>query len=205
MIFQEKRCFLSELFSEEAEVGWYAVIEPFTVPAAEVKFNGSTIQVPEFTTEETKLYCIDKKDGKTQFLFDNAMFQMPIAPFKDGKEVCFKNSFLKKYLKKVFVPVFCQVYDLEKIKIRCDIPSNDDVFDEEKKLAWFTEPKHKIAMFDGLSRWWWLSTKYQDDDEDASAARFCTVGSNGLADYRYASTADGYVRPRFVIGAQAKD
>ena len=40
MIFQEKRCFLSELFSEEAEVGWYAVIEPFTVPAAEMKFNG---------------------------------------------------------------------------------------------------------------------------------------------------------------------
>lgn len=205
MIFQEKRCFLSELFSEEAEVGWYAVIEPFTVPAAEVKFNGSTIQVPEFTTEETKLYCIDKKDGKTQFLFDNAMFQMPIAPFKDGKEVCFKNSFLKKYLKKVFVPVFCQVYDLEKIKIRCDIPSNDDVFDEEKKLAWFTEPKHKIAMFDGLSRWWWLSTKYQDDNEDASAAYFCYVGNYGRAYCYSASYASGYVRPRFVIGAQAKD
>lgn len=205
MIFQEKRCFLSELFSEEAEVGWYAVIEPFTVPAAEVKFNGSTIQVPEFTTEETKLYCIDKKDGKTQFLFDNAMFQMPIAPFKDGKEVCFKNSFLKKYLKKVFVPVFCQVYDLEKIKIRCDIPSNDDVFDEEKKLAWFTEPKHKIAMFDGLSRWWWLSTKYQDDNEDASAAYFCRVATYGDAYYTGASNARFYVRPRFVIGAQAKD
>ena len=205
MIFQEKRCFLSELFSEEAEVGWYAVIEPFTVPAAEVKFNGSTIQVPEFTTEETKLYCIDKKDGKTQFLFDNAMFQMPIAPFKDGKEVCFKNSFLKKYLKKVFVPVFCQVYDLEKIKIRCDIPSNDDVFDEEKKLAWFTEPKHKIAMFDGLSRWWWLSTKYQDDNEDASAAYFCGVSYCGSAYYNSASNAHYYVRPRFVIGAQAKD
>lgn len=205
MIFQEKRCFLSELFSEEAEVGWYAVIEPFTVPAAEVKFNGSTIQVPEFTTEETKLYCIDKKDGKTQFLFDNAMFQMPIAPFKDGKEVCFKNSFLKKYLKKVFVPVFCQVYDLEKIKIRCDIPSNDDVFDEEKKLAWFTEPKHKIAMFDGLSRWWWLSTKYQDDNEDASAASFCSVLSRGSAYSTGASNANLYVRPRFVIGAQAKD
>ena len=205
MIFQEKRCFLSELFSEEAEVGWYAVIEPFTVPAAEVKFNGSTIQVPEFTTEETKLYCIDKKDGKTQFLFDNAMFQMPIAPFKDGKEVCFKNSFLKKYLKKVFVPVFCQVYDLEKIKIRCDIPSNDDVFDEEKKLAWFTEPKHKIAMFDGLSRWWWLSTKYQDDYEDASAAYFCFVYYDGDAGCDNASRTNFYVRPRFVIGAQAKD
>ncbi len=103
------------------------------------------------------------------------------------------------------MPVFCQVYDLEKIKIRCDIPSNDDVFDEEKKLAWFTEPKHKIAMFDGLSRWWWLSTKYQDDDEDASAAYFCRVDGSGYAGYGGASRANSYVRPRFVIGAQAKD
>ncbi len=116
MIFQEKRCFLSELFSEEAEVGWYAVIEPFTVPAAEVKFNGSTIQVPEFTTEETKLYCIDKKDGKTQFLFDNAMFQMPIAPFKDGKEVCFKNSFLKKYLKRFLCRFSARYMTWKKLK-----------------------------------------------------------------------------------------
>lgn len=207
MIFQEKRCFLSELLGGESEAGWYAVIAPFTVPAAKVKFNGSVVSVPEYTTPETKLYCIDKKDGISQFMFDNAMFRMPIAPFKADKEICFKNSFLRKYLKKVFVPVFKQVCDLGKIKIRCDIPSYDEVFGGENggQLEWFTEIKHRLCVHTTESLWWWLSTKYKDEEDDASAACFCRVASYGGASYGRAGITSHYVRPRFVIGAQAQD
>lgn len=208
MIFQEKRCFLSELFGEEVKVGWYAVIEPFIIPAAKVKFNGEEIETPEFKTPETKLYCIDKKDGITQLMFDGAMFNMSIGPFKDDKAVIFKNSFLKKYLKKVFKPLFCQMYDLQKKSIKCDIPSKYEIFGDdngEGQLDWFKEIKHRLACYEEYSRWWWTSTKYSDDSEDASAAPFCIVRLNGYAYYSDASNASLYVRPRFVIGAQAQD
>ena len=204
MIFQEKRCFLSELFGKDVEVGWYAVIPNFTIPAAKVKFNGEKIETPEFTTPETKLYCIDIQDGKVQLMFDAAMFQMAIAPFKDDKKAIFKNSFLKKYLKKVFKPFFCQMYDLPEKSLKCDIPANYEIFGDENgegQLEWFKETKHRIACDDGFSRWWWTSTKYKDDEDDASAAYFCVVNGNGLATYSAASYTHFYVRPRFVITA----
>ena len=204
MIFQEKRCFLSELFGKDVEVGWYAVIPTFTIPAAKVKFNGEEIETPEFTTPETKLYCIDIQDDKVQLMFDAAMFQMAIAPFKDDKEVIFKSSFLKKYLKKVFKPFFCQMYDLPKKSLKCDIPANYEIFGDENgegQLEWFKEIKHRIACDDEYGRWWWTSTKYCDDDDDTSAAYFCSVNGNAGATCGSASGASYYVRPRFVITA----
>ena len=204
MIFQEKRCFLSELFGKDVEVGWYAVIPSLTIPAAKVKFNGEEVETPVFTTPETKLYCIDIQDGKVQLMFDAAMFQMAIEPFKDDKEVVFKNSFLQKYLKKVFKSFFCQMYDLPEKSLKCDIPANYEIFGDENgegQLEWFKEIKHRIACDDEYSRWWWTSTKYKDNEDNASAVYFCNVGSNGLARCDDASSTHYYVRPRFVIAA----
>lgn len=198
--FEESAVELTDLFAELAEPGYFAVIPSFKIPAQKVKFIGEEIETPEIETPETKLHCINNEDSKHFLLFDNCLFYMPMAPFKDETEVCFKNSFLKKYLKKVFLPAFKKAVNLKvENKIKCDILSKVEVFGKSEEdcagqLAWFMEPKHKIAMYKERSDWWWLS-----DCADASAALFCTVDYVGESNYFGASNADLFVRPRFVI------
>jgi len=213
MIFDETRVELKELFRWAAEIGDYAVIPSFTLPATKLDFNGKEIECPEFTTPETKLYCIYNANGERQYLFDSVMFNMSIAPFKDGKEVCFKNSFLKKYLKKLFMSEFeAQIYKIDsdwnedaagKFKIKCDILSKADIFggldDENNGLEWFNEMKHRFACDDECSRWYWLSDVEEVDEEVASSSRFAAVYYDGFANYLSASGTYIYVRPRFVI------
>lgn len=213
MIFNETRVELKELFRWAAEIGDYTVIPSFTLPATKLDFNGKEIECPEFTTPETKLYCIYNANGERQYLFDSVMFNMSIAPFKDGKEVCFKNSFMKKYLKKLFMPQFeAQIYKIDsdwnedaagKFKIKCDILSKADIFggldDENNGLEWFNEIKHRIACDNEYSRWYWLSDVEEVDNDNASSSSFAFVSNNGHANYNRASYAYYYVRPRFVI------
>ncbi len=198
MIFEEKKVTLEELFSKDVQVGAYAIIPSFTLPGCSVEFNGVDVECEEYETPETKLYCIENKDGKRQYLFDNVLFNMSIAPFEDGKEKSFETSFLKKYLSEVFTHVFLKENCFEG-ELACDIPSKIDVFGDdngEGMLDWFKEPKHRIAMYKDYSEWWWLSTKAV-----ASAAYFCYVINHGNAHYYGAGYANVYVRPRFVIGA----
>lgn len=206
MIFEEKKCCLIDLCSNNCKVGSYAVIPSFTIPAAKVLFDGEEYETPEFVTPETKLYCIQNDGEKIQLLFDNCLFKMTIAPFRENKEISFKSSFLKKYLKKVFVPAFQDQIGLQRTKLKCDIPSYKDVFGDENgenRLQWFEEPKHKIAMYKDESEWWWLSTVYDGDRAVASSATFCNVYYFGNAHCNHASYADLCVRPRFSIGVQA--
>lgn len=213
MIFDETRVELKELFRWAAEIGDYAVIPSFTLPATKLDFNGKEIECPEFTTPETKLYCIYNANGERQYLFDSVMFNMSIAPFKDGKEVCFKNSFLKKYLKNLFMSEFeAQIYKIDsnwnedaagKFKIKCDILSKADIFcgldDENNGLEWFNEIKHRIACDNEYSRWYWLSDVEEVDEDNASDSNFAIVNYDGAADSTAASYTNYYVRPRFVI------
>lgn len=207
--FEESEVELNDLFSEFAEPGYFAIIPSFKIPAAKVKFNGDVIETEEFETPETKLHCINNKDGKHYLLFDNCLFALPIAPFKEGKTVCFKNSFLKKYLKKVFLPAFKEAVNLKvKNKLKCDILSKVEVFgtsedDPEGMLDWFRETKHKISMHKAYSDWWWLSDCVQENEDVVSSSYFAYVNANGYANYYYASGADYYVRPRFVIERKA--
>lgn len=209
--FEESAVELTDLFAELAEPGYFAVIPSFKIPAAKVKFNGEDIETPELETPETKLHCIHNKDCKHYLLFDNCLFNMPIAPFKNDKEICFKNSFLKKYLKKVFLPAFLKAVNLNpEFKIKCDILSKVEVFgtseeSDEGQLDWFKEPKHKIAMIKNCSDWWWLSDyiKSYDEDDLASSAYFALVYNYGYASYYNASYTNAYVRPRFVIERKA--
>lgn len=206
--FEESAVDLTDLFAELAEPGYFVIIPSFTIPASKVKFNGEEVETPEFETLETKLHCIHNKDGKHYLLFDNCLFNMAIAPFKEGKEICFKNSFLKKYLKKVFLPAFIKAVNLKtENKIKCDILSKVEVFgaseeSDEGQLDWFKEPKHKIAMYRDYSDWWWLSDCV-DKDEVASSAYFACVDSSGYAGFSGASGTSAYVRPRFVIERKA--
>lgn len=203
MIFEEKRVSPEVMFSGAAEVGDYVVVSSLRIAATKIRFNGKDIEVPEFITPETKLYCIKKDKKNCELLFDNCLFNMPIAPFKDGKKINFSSSFLNEYLNKYFVPQFKYLTGNDDIKIKCNLLSSKEVFDEKKCLDWFKEPKHKIAMYKKYSDWWWLSDEYEDCEGDASSALFCLVGSNGIAYYDYASATHYYVRPRFVIGAKA--
>lgn len=202
--FEESAVDLADLFAELAEPGYFVIIPSFKIPATKVKFNGEEIETPEIETPETKLHCINNKEGKHYLLFDNCLFNMPIAPFKDGEEVCFKNSFLKKFLKKVFLPAFLKAVNYNPdFKIKCDILSKAEVFGESEEsdkgiLDWFREPKHKIAMYKNTSDWWWLS-----DRVDASAALFCLVNSFGESGCVGASLAGYFVRPHFVIERKA--
>lgn len=209
MIYEERRVSIEDLFCDEAKKADYAVIPSFKIPAAKVKFNGVEIETQEFETPETKLYCIkhykENNVDETMLLFDNCLFNMPIAPFKDGKEICFKNSFLKKYLKKVFLPAFLDAVKLNSdFKVKCDILSKVEVFGESEEnnagqLFWFYEPKHKIAMYKDNSDWWWLSDCVYKDENNPSSAYFADVDNYGYAGCYNASNANYYVRPRFVI------
>ena len=213
MIFDETRVELKELFRWAAVIGDYAVIPSFTLPATKLDFNGKEIECPEFTTPETKLYCIYNANGERQYLFDSVMFNMSIAPFKDGKEVCFKNSFLKKYLKKLFMSEFgAQIYKIDsdwnedaagKFKIKCDILSKADIFggldNENNGLEWFNEIKHRIACDNEYSRWYWLSDVEAVDEDNASSSSFAIVHGSGYANCDHASDTSNFVRPRFVI------
>ena len=203
MIFEEKKYCLIDLCSNNCKVGSYAVIPSFTIPAAKVLFDGEEYETPVFVTPETKLYCIQNDGEKIQLLFDNCLFNMAIAPFRESKEISFKSSFLKKYLKKVFVPAFQDQIGLQRTKLKCDIPSYKDVFGDKNgknRLQWFEEPKHKIAMYKAESEWWWLSTVYDGDRAVASSPYFCSVNADGCAGYYGASAANLCVRPRFSIG-----
>ena len=163
MIFEERKVSPEVLFSGAAEVGDYVVISSLKFDATKIRFNGKDVEVPAFTTPETKLYCIKKNKKNCELLFDNCLFTMTIGPFKKDKKICFSK----------------------------------------KKLDWFKEPTHKIAMFNEYSDWWWLSDEYGDCEGDASSANFCVVYASGGAYYSNASFTSIYVRPRFVIGAKA--
>ncbi len=203
MIFEEKQVSPEVLFSGAAEVGDYVVVSSLKIALAVFRFNGKDIRIPEIVTPETKLYCIQKDKKNCELLFDNCLFEMPIAPFKKDKKVSFSSSFLNEYLNKHFVPQFKYLTGNDDLKIKCNLLSRKEVFDEKKRLDWFKEPKHKIAMYEEYSDWWWLSDEYGDCEGDASAAHFCLVSSIGGANYYNASLAGNYVRPRFVIGAKA--
>ncbi len=203
MIFEEKQVSPEVLFSGAAEVGDYVVVSSLKIAPAVIRFNGKDVKVPEFITPETKLYCIKKDKKNCELLFDNCLFEMPIAPFKKDKKVSFSSSFLNEYLNKYFVPRFKYLTGNDDLKIKCNLLSKKEVFDEKKKLDWFKEHKHKIAMYKEYSDWWWLSDEYGDCEGDASAANFCGVNYYGFATYADASYTYIYVRPRFVIGAKA--
>lgn len=203
MIFEERKVSPEVLFSGAAEVGDYVVISSLKFDATKIRFNGEDVEVPAFTTPETKLYCIKKDKKNCELLFDNCLFEMAIAPFKKDKKICFSNSFLNEYLNKYFVQRFKYLTGNDDLKIKCNLLSRKEVFDEKKKLDWFKEPKHKIAMFYKYSNWWWLSDEYGDCKGDASSAGFCYVRGGGYAGCSGVSAANGYVRPRFVIGAKA--
>lgn len=204
MIFKEKEAEnIYKLFTN-GKMGNYVVIPSFKIPAKEIEFDGQTITTEEFKTPETKLYCIKNSKKKRQFLFDDCMFSMPIAPFLQNKEVCFKNSFLKSYLESVFLESFKAIIDEEVfsgLKIKVDIPSKKDVFGDEthEPLQFFRCIKNRIAIFENESDWWWLKTVYDKD-----AAIFCSSDRSGLADSYVASSPGIRVRPRLVIKVQAE-
>lgn len=204
MIFKEKEVEnIYELFTS-GKMGNYVVFPSFKIPAKEIEFDGQIITTGEFETPETKLYCIKNGKKKRQFLFDDCMFSMPIAPFLKDKEVCFKNSFLKHYLSNVFLESFKAIIDEEVfsgVKIKVDIPSKKDVFGDEthEPLKFFRYIKNRIAIFKNESDWWWLKTVYDKD-----AARFCDSNRRGYAYYNGASSTYIRVRPRLVIKVQAE-
>ena len=212
MIFEERKVELVKLLTaEETTMGDYAVIKPFKIPAAKVMFNGEEIETPEFETPETKLYFIKGDNEERELLFDNALFPMAIAPCKKGKEICFKNSFLNKYLKKVFLPAFLEAEGKqeESFKIKCGLLTKEEVFgktqeDESGMLTWFYEPKHRIAIYKKYPVWWWLEDYIERDGDVVSAPRFAFVYGGGSVACAGAGGARTCVRPRFTIRTKAK-
>ena len=92
MIFEERKVSPEVLFSGAAEVGDYVVVSSLKIAPAVFRFNGKDIRIPEIITPETKLYCIQKDKKNCELLFDNCLFEMPIAPFKKDKKVSFSSS-----------------------------------------------------------------------------------------------------------------
>ena len=86
-----------------------------------------------------------------------------------------------------------------------DLPREVEVFGENEygvpeegsRWEYFTKLNNRICGTSEnaeWSEWWWMNTQAR-----ASAAYFCYCDSGGLAGYAGASSANNYVRPRFIL------
>lgn len=81
----------------------------------------------------------------------------------------------------------------------CGLISKEEMFGDNA-LEYFKAGRNRIAFdfHEDCSRYYWLSTLY---DEEMSAAIFCGVNTAGYSGGGSASYANSCVRPRFVISA----
>lgn len=86
-----------------------------------------------------------------------------------------------------------------------DLPREVEVFGENEygvpeegsRWEYFTKLNNRICGTSEnaeWSEWWWMNTQAR-----ASAANFCCCNGNGNASCNFASSANLYVRPRFIL------
>lgn len=178
---------------DKVRIGDRIKLPAFTVPA--VKMDGD--EVMEFDEKNIRAddaIVIGKdENGNFILIFDHCLFESAID-LNDEKR--FEMTQLGQYLKSEFL----RAMNGAGIPAEsCGLISKDEMFGDNP-LEYFKTGRNRIAFdFDeDCSRWYWLSTLY---DEEASAACFCIAYYRGSADYGSAGRAPRYVRPRFVISA----
>ena len=165
----------------------------FTVPA--VKMDGD--EVMEFDEKDIRAddaIVIGKdENGNFILIFDHCLFESAIDL---NNEKRFEMTQLGQYLKSEFLRAMNGAGIPAK---SCGLISKEEMFGDNA-LEYFKTGRNRIAFdFEDCSRYYWLSTLY---DEEASAAYFCLAHDDGRADDYNASSAGRCVRPRFVISAK---
>lgn len=176
---------------DKVKIGDRVKLPAFTVPA--VKMDGDEVmEFDEKSIRADDAIVIGKdENGNFILIFDHCLFESAIDL---NNEKCFEKTQLGLYLQQEFLRAMNNAGIPAE---SCGLISKDEMFGDNP-LEYFKTGRNRIAFdFDeDYSRWYWLSTLY---DEYASAAFFCIAYYNGLANCYDASYADLCVRPRFVI------
>lgn len=131
-----------------------------------------------------------EKNGDFILIFDHCLFESAIDL---NNEKRFEMTQLGLYLQQEFLRAMNGAGIPAK---SCGLISKDEIFDNA--LEYFKAGRNRIAFDfnENYSRCYWLSTLYD------TAARFFLASTNGVSDWNGASSANFYVRPRFVISAK---
>lgn len=178
---------------DNVRIGDRVRLPAFTVPA--VKMDGEEVLAfDEKHINADEAIVIGKdENGDLILIFDHCLFESAIDL---NNEKRFEMTQLGQYLQSEFL----RAMNGAGIPAEsCGLIRKEEMFGNNP-LEYFKTGRNRIAFdFDeGCSRYYWLYTLY---NEEASAAFFCLANSNGCGGYGYASIADYYVRPRFVISA----
>ena len=176
---------------DNVRIGDRVRLPAFTVPA--VKMDGEEVLAfDEKHINADEAIVIGKdENGNFILIFDHCLFKSAIDL---NNEKRFEMTQLGQYLQSEFL----RAMNGAGIPAEsCGLMSKEEMFGDNA-LEYFKAGRNRIAFgFDEeYSRYYWLSTLY---DEETSAAHFCNVYRNGSRAYDPASTADDYIRPRFVI------
>ena len=176
---------------DKVRIGDRVKLPSFTVPA--VKMDGD--EVMEFDEKDIRAddaIVIGKdENGNFILIFDHCLFESAIDL---NNEKCFEMTQLGQYLQSEFL----RAMNGAGIPAEsCGLISKEEMFGDNA-LEYFKTGRNRIAFdFDeDCIRYYWFSTLY---DEEASAAYFCRAYSIGYAYCNNASSANFYVRPRFII------
>lgn len=137
------------------------------------------------------------------FIFDDIVVMLPMNT-TDINEGGFKDSQLYKWLRNTLLPAFPEC--LRSMISELTIPTVGQIVghenewnnehlegDNDKQLPLMKDRKHRIALFEGESSWYWAQNATK---KDYSASYFACVAGNGRAYYGSASASLG-VRPVF--------
>lgn len=178
---------------DKVKIGDRVKLPSFTVPA--VKMDGEDVLAfDEKHIKADEAIVIGKdENGNFILIFDHCLFESAID-LNDEKR--FEMTQLGQYLNSEFL----RAMNGAGIPAEsCGLISKDEMFGDNP-LDYFKTGRNRIAFDFGedCSRYYWLSTLY---DEEASAACFGRANYYGISGYYGASSARCYVRPRFVISA----
>ena len=159
----------------------------FKVSATEIdgnkKLNFDEIKV---AGEYATVYKIEGK--QISLVFDRALFKSAMDRNDTG---VWEDTQLAAYLRGAFLDALRK----ETSAADCGLLRKEELWGD-KALPFFRNGRNRICFNkdEDCSIWYWTETV-----ESARTAYFCIAASNGGADRDYASRANLFVRPRFII------
>ena len=176
---------------DKVKIGDRVKMPAFTVPSVGVAGN-EVLNFDEQKIKADEAIVIGKeKNGDFILIFDHCLFESAIDLDHEKR---FEMTQLGQYLQSKFL----RAMNGAGIPAEsCGLISKDEMFGDNP-LEYFKTGRNRIAFDfdDDCSRYYWLSTLY---DEDASAAFFCDASNSGYDSNNNASIAFYCVRPRFII------
>ena len=183
--YEDYGVFMANL--DGVKVGDRLRVPGFKVPATEIdgneKLNFDEIEV---AGEYATVYKIEGE--QISLVFDRSLFKSAIDRNHTG---VWEATQLAAYLRGAFLDALRK----ETSAADCGLLRKEELMGDNA-LPFFRNGRNRVCFDkdENCSVWFWTETV-----ERASAAYFCYAGRGGLAYCGGASSADNYVRPRFII------